>query len=106
MKKGKILLVRATPGDLDIKGYNVQQLGLGKAFCHLGYDYDFITFKKNAPRDEFVFYEENECKARCLEKPRKRFMRWGINRDIANPSFLEQYDMIICQEYYQYQSSF
>lgn len=104
MKKGKILLVRATPGDLDIKGYNVQQLGLGKAFCHLGYDYDFITFKKNAPREEFVFYEENGCKARCLEKPRKRFMRWGINRDIANPDFLKQYNMIICQEYYQYQT--
>lgn len=104
MSNKKILLVRATPTDLDIKAYNVQQLGLGKAFCHLGYDYDFITFKKNAPREEFVFYQENDCRAKCIEMPRKRFMRWGINRDIATPSFLEQYDMIICQEYYQYQT--
>lgn len=104
MKKGKILLVRATPGDLDINAYNVQQLGLGKAFCHLGYDYDFITFKKNSPRKQFLFYQENDCQAMCIEVPRKRFLRWGINRDIADPSFLAQYDMIICQEYYQYQT--
>ncbi len=100
----RILLIRATPGDLDIKAYNVQQLGLGKAFCHLGYDYDFITFKKKAPREEFVFYQENGCQAKCIEMPRKRFFRWGINRDIARPDFLSQYDMIICQEYYQYQT--
>ena len=43
MKK-KILLVRATPNDLDINGYNVQQVGLGKVFVKMGYDYDFITF--------------------------------------------------------------
>lgn len=100
----KILLVRSTPGDLDINGYNVQQLGLGKAFCHLGFNYDFITFKKNAPRKEFVFYQENGCQAKCIEMPRKRLLRWGINKDIASPDFLAQYDMIICQEYYQYQT--
>lgn len=100
----KILLVRATPTDLDIKGYNVQQLGLGRAFCHFGYDYDFVTFKKNLPRNEYVFYEENGCHARCIELPRNRFFRWGINRDIAKPDFLNQYDLIICQEYYQYQT--
>lgn len=100
----KVLLVRATPTDLDIKAYNVQQLGLGRAFCHLGYDYDFITFKKNNPRQDFVFYEENGCRARCIELPRKRFFRWGINKEITKPEFLSQYDMIICQEYYQYQT--
>lgn len=104
MKKKRILLVRATPTDLDIKAYNVQQLGLGKAFCHLGYDYDFITFKKNSPWQEFVFYQENGYQARCIELPRKRFFRWGINREISKPDFLAKYDMIICQEYYQYQT--
>lgn len=100
----KILLVRATHADIDINAYNVQQIGIGKAFCHLGYDYDFITFKKKAPRKEFVFYEENGCKARCIEKPRLRIVRWGINKEIATPEFLAQYDLIICQEYYQYQT--
>ena len=97
----KILLVRSTPNDLDINAYNVQQVGLGKSFVKKGFDYDFITFKKDAPRNEVVFFEENGCRAKCIELPRKRFFRWGINTDICKKEFLDQYDMIICQEYYQ-----
>ena len=101
----KILLVRSTPNDLDINGYNVQQVGLGKAFVNMGYNYDFITLKRDKSCcKEFVFYERNGVRARCLEKPRKRFLRWGINLDICKKDFLSQYDLIICQEYYQLQS--
>lgn len=101
----KILLVRATPNDLDIKGYNVQQVGLGKEFVKHGYDYDFVTFKKNInSRNELVFFEYNNHKAKCIELPRMRFFRWGINIDICDKGFLDQYDLIICQEYYQLQS--
>lgn len=104
MANKKILLVRATPNDLDISGYNVQQVGLGKAFCDLGFDYDFITFKKKSPRNEFVFYEKNGRRAKCIELPRTRFLRWGINLSICRYDFLHQYDLIICQEYYQLQT--
>lgn len=101
----RILLVRATPNDIDIKGYNVQQVGLGKAFVDMGYDYDFITFKRDKGScRETVFYENNGKKACCIEKPRKRFFRWGINTEICKKKFLEKYDLIICQEYYQLES--
>lgn len=101
----RLLLVRSTPNDIDINGYNVQQVGLGKAFVDMGYDYDFITFKKNGSQcKEFVFYENNGCRAKCIEKPRKRFFRWGINIDISRKEFLAKYDLIICQEYYQLES--
>ena len=96
-----ILLVRATPNDLDINAYNVQQVGIGKSLVNKGYNYDFITFKRKAPRNETVFYEKNGCRARCIELPRKRFLRWGINTDICKREFLDKYDLIICQEYYQ-----
>ena len=96
-----ILLVRSTPNDLDIAGYNVQQVGIGKSLVNKGCNYDFITFKRKAPRKETVFYEKNGCKAKCIELPRKRFLRWGINTDICNEEFLNKYDLIICQEYYQ-----
>lgn len=96
-----ILLVRATPNDLDINAYNVQQVGIGKSLVNKGYNYDFITFKKKAPRKEVVFYENNGCTAKCIELPRKRFFRWGINTDICKKEFLDKYDLIICQEYYQ-----
>jgi len=96
-----ILLVRATPNDLDIGGYNVQQVGMGKSFVNKGYNYDFITFKKSGPREEKVFYEKDGCRAKCIELPRKRFIRWGINTDICTEEYLKKYDIIICQEYYQ-----
>lgn len=101
----KILLVRATANDLDINGYNVQQIGLGKVFVQLGYDYDFITFKRDGKNcKEIVFFEENGHVAKVIEKPRFRFFRWGFNFDVARKEFLNQYDLIICQEYYQLQT--
>lgn len=101
----KILLVRATPNDLDISGYNVQQVGLGKEFVKLGFDYDFITFKKNNRRcSEFIFFEYKNHRAKVMEFPRRRFFRWGINLNVAKKNLLNQYDLIICQEYYQLQS--
>lgn len=99
-----ILLVRATPNDLDINAYNVQQVGIGKSFVNKGFNYDFITFKKDAPRNETVFYEKDGCRAKCIELPRKRFLRWGINTEICDEDFLNKYDLIICQEYYQLQT--
>lgn len=97
----QILLVRATPNDLDINAYNVQQVGIGKSLVNKGYNYDFITFKKHTPRKETVFYEKDGCRAKCIELPRTRVLRWGINTDICKKEFLDQYDLIICQEYYQ-----
>ena len=70
MKK-KILMVRSNPYDFNPNSYNVQEVGLGKAFCHLGYDYDYITFKKHDQK-EWIFYEENGHIARWIEKPRLR----------------------------------
>lgn len=99
-----ILLVRATPNDLDINAYNVQQVGIGKSLVNKGYNYDFITFKKNAPRKETVFYEKDGCRAKCIELPRIRVLRWGINTDICKKEFLDKYDLIICQEYYQFET--
>lgn len=99
-----ILLVRATPNDLDINAYNVQQVGIGKSFVNKGFNYDFITFKRNEPRKEVVFYEKDGCRAKCIELPRKRFFRWGINTEICDKEFLDKYDLIICQEYYQLQT--
>lgn len=96
----KILLIRNTPYDADPNGYNIQEIGLGKAFCRLGYDYDHICFKK-ADQREWTFYEYNGCRARYIEKPRKRFMRWGINLSLLKEEFLSQYDIIISREYCQ-----
>ncbi len=96
-----VLLVRSTPNDLDIEAYNVQQIGIGRCFVDKKINYDFVTLKKNEPRKSIVFYEKEGYKATCLEMPRFRLLRWGINLKICDNSFLDKYDLIICQEYYQ-----
>ncbi len=104
-KKGKVLFVRTPCGDLNPNTYNNQQIGMGKAFCRLGYDFDFITFKKRDQK-EWTFFEYEGCKARWIEKPRKRVFRWGINKSIVDKDFLSQYDFVLSQEYYQIMTYF
>ena len=99
----KILLLRFTPVDGNPNQYNTQEIGIGKAFCRLGYDYDHICFRKNNQRN-YVFYEYNGCKARYIELPRMRFFRMGFNKALLDKEFLNNYDIIICREYYQIMS--
>lgn len=99
----KILLLRFTPYDTNYNSYNVQEIGIGKAFCRLGYDYDHICFRRENPK-EWVFYEYNGCKARYIEYPRFRLLRMGLNMDICKKNFLDKYDIVICREYYQIMS--
>ena len=101
MGKLRVLMVRSNPYDFDPHSYNVQEIGIGKALCDLGYDYDFLTFKKKDPK-AWVFYECNDSKAQWIEVPRFRLLRWGINTSIYKKQFLSQYDLVICREYYQY----
>ena len=49
----KILFVRTVPYEFNANTYNVQGFGLGKAFCKLGYDFDFIFQKKEIAN---IFY--------------------------------------------------
>ena len=92
-------MVRPAPWDSDYKAYNIQEVGLGKAFCRLGYDYDYICMQSQ-PRPEWVFYEYNGCKGRYIEKPRRRILRWAFNKEVTSRDFLRQYDIVISREYY------
>ena len=100
----KVLYVRSAPYDLDINSYNIQEIGLGKAFCELGYDFDFIAFKKSSPYRSIIFYNSGANVARYIEKPRIRVDRCGINLNVCKKKFLKQYDIIICSEYFQIES--
>lgn len=97
----KILMLRPAPWDSDFKAYNIQEVGIGKAFCRLGYDYDYVCLNTH-PKEPWIFYEaENGCKGRYIEKPRKRFLRWAFNNEVTSREFLSQYDIVISREYYQ-----
>ncbi len=92
-------MVRPAPWDSDFKSYNIQEVGLGKAFCRLGYDYDYICMQSK-PRPMWTFYEYNGCKGRYIEKPRHRILRWAFNKEVTSREFLSQYDIVLSREYY------
>lgn len=96
----RVLFVRSTPYDEDNTSYNVQGIGIAKAFCRLGYNCDYLNFNK---RDESVttIWEENGCVARVINKKRLRLFRMGINTEVLKEEFLGQYDYVICREYNQ-----
>lgn len=98
MKKGKILYVRNAPFDINPNSYNVQEIGLGKAFCKLGYDFDCVVYKKREQK-EWLFFKSDGCVGRWIEVPRTRVLRWGINKQLCRKEFLEQYDIVITSEY-------
>jgi len=99
--KNKILFVRTVPYEFNANTYNVQGFGLGKAFCRLGYDFDFLCFSKKGD-SEYILCEENGHRVKVISKPRIRLFRTGISREICNREFLEQYDFVISCEYDQY----
>lgn len=96
----KILFVRTVPYEFNANTYNVQGFGLGKAFCRLGYDFDFLYFSKKG-NSEYTLCEENGHKLRVISKPRIRLFRTGICMEICNREFLKQYDFVISCEYGQ-----
>lgn len=95
----KILMVRPAPWDSDFKAYNIQEVGLGKAFCRLGYDYDYVCMQTK-PHQVWTFYEYDGCQGRYIEKPRHRVLRWAFNKEVVSREFLSQYDFVISREYY------
>lgn len=96
----KILFVRTVPQDFNPNGYNVQGFGLGKAFCKLGYDFDFLSFTRGK-EETSTYYEYNGHKLNFIKKRRFRWFRTGINLSVLKDG-LEKYDFIITNEYGQY----
>ena len=99
--KNKILFVRTVPYDINPNTYNIQGFGLGKAFCKLGFDFDYLYLSKKG-ESEYILYEENGHRVKVISKPRIRLFRTGICKEICNKRFLQQYDFVISNEYDEY----
>lgn len=97
--KHKILYIKNSSSKFNLNTYNVQAIGLGKAFCQLGFDYDFMFFsKKNSLVKEKRI---NGHTFRILEKKGIRFFRSEYCRSVLNNRFLSNYDIVISTEYGQ-----
>ena len=99
MTNKKILYVRSAPYKVNISGYNLQEIGLGKAFCNLGYDFDIVYY---SDEDKIQNLEvEGKGNLRIIWSNGIRVLRSGIYPKILKKDFLNQYDQIIISEYGQ-----
>ncbi len=96
----RILFVKSTPYDEDPNGYNVQGIGIAKAFCRLGYDCDYLNYQRHSEK-VIDLCEINGHKARVIHMKRIRFFRFGICPKALKKDFLSNYDIIISREYCQ-----
>lgn len=101
--KEVIGICRFVPFDLNLKNYNVQELGMAKAFCNKGYDVDLIVFK-STKQSKYVLYQNENTRVMCIELPRIRVFRWGVNFSLLNADYWRSYKFIICFEYMEIMS--
>lgn len=102
MSKGKILYIRSGPYELNFDNYNLQEVGLGKAFCALGYDFDILYYTKKDTRIQELGVPENRL--RILWTHGIKMLRSGIYPSILKKDFLKQYSAVIVSEYSQIMS--
>ncbi len=102
MRKGKILYVRSGPYELSFDSYNLQEVGLGKAFCSLGYDFDIVYYTKKKERIQNIYTAENHL--RILWTRGVKILRSGLYPKILKKQFLTNYDIVIVSEYSQIMS--
>lgn len=101
MVEKKILYVRSGPYVLNFDNYNLQEVGLGAAFCKKGYDFDIVYYSK---KDNTQMIKIGKNKITILWRKGIRLLRTGIYPFLLNSNFLKQYDIIIMSEYSQIMS--
>lgn len=97
----KILYVRCAPYVINFDNYNLQEVGLGNAFCRKGYDFNLVYYSKEN-RDQII--EVGENKLIILWRKGIKILRTGIYPFLLDQDFLNQYDIIIVSEYGQLMS--
>jgi len=102
MSKGRVLYIRSGPYELNFDNYNLQEVGLGKAFCAAGYDFDIVYYTKKEDRIQGLEVPENHL--RILWSHGIKLLRSGIYPQILKMDFLNQYDAVFISEYSQIMS--
>lgn len=100
----KLLYLRNGPYKPQITCYNMQEIGLCKAFSDYGWNCD-ILYYSDEDRDEEIFYnEQKQTRVEILWRKGLKILRTGIYPSVLKKSLLSRYDLIITTEYSQIMS--
>ncbi|WP_027218078.1 glycosyltransferase family 4 protein [Butyrivibrio fibrisolvens] len=96
----KILIVRAWPYEIDLKTYNVQEIGLARALVKKGHSLGIVLYLAHGKS----YTEEYEQGITIYHQRGLRFLKNGIYPGLKN--IIKSYDIIQTNEYDQLQSWF
>lgn len=97
----KILYLRNFASKVNGASYNLQEVGLGKAFVRKGYDCDIVYYNDHKETCIEHIYRHEGCTLRIIWLHGLKFLSNSIYRDALKPSFLADYDLVISTEYNQ-----
>lgn len=95
----RLLYIRSGPYPVNLQSYNLQEIGLCKAFTRKGYDCTVLYYSKK--NDEIEIKCENDKHITVLLRHGVRLLRSGIYFDILKHEYLDQFSIIIISEYSQ-----
>ena len=96
----KILIFRTASVPINIKSYNVQELGLAKSLIKLGNQCDIILYTDKEERIEYIDTENGKIKIYWLKA--KNILHHGIYDWKKIKKIANEYDVIHCNDYNQY----
>lgn len=95
----KILYIRSGPYQVDPNAYNLQELGLAKAFAEKNVQCDVVYYHKKKDFDQKIVKDGYEINV--LWRKGIRLLRSGVYPQILKKEFLRTYDAVIISEYSQ-----
>lgn len=101
----KILIIRAFPDKLNLKNYNVQEVGLAKALVRKGHVCDIVLYngKQDSYEQTYKFYNDEKEFQFCIYWLRGyKFLKNGFMPEVK--SIIPKYDVIQVHEYDQIMS--
>lgn len=96
----KILYIRNFAEEVDITGYNLQEIGLGKALVERSYDVDIVYYTRNKKEEETI-YSKNGHRLKIIWSKGFKFLSNSIYFWIFRKKNLKMYHAIITTEYNQ-----
>lgn len=97
MPNNRLLYMRLGPYVLDFDSYNLQEVGLGKAFCKCGFDVDILYYSM-VDKDQIIPTENGTLK--ILWRKGIKWLRTGLYPSMTS-RFLCRYAVVMTSEYSQ-----
>lgn len=95
----KILYIRSGPYQVDPNAYNLQELGLAKAFAEKNIQCEVVYYHKKKDFNQNIIKDGYEINV--LWRKGIRLLRSGIYPQILKKEFLDTYDAVVISEYSQ-----